>query len=107
MLPRANHRANLCVFQINVYHHVNRFVLCALFNRRLDFIVVPWHERAPALLYFTGSAYINRSMRALAKKKGWSLSQHGLRKYVCPPRLSLPCTMNAHGNNLSVLPPTK
>ena len=48
-------------------------------HRRLDFIIVPWHERAAALLYFTGSAYINRGMRALAGRMQprMSLSQHG------------------------------
>eukprot|EP00039_Didymoeca_costata_P014451 m.233686 g.233686 ORF g.233686 m.233686 type:complete len:488 (-) comp16028_c0_seq11:1933-3396(-) len=51
-------------------------------HRRLDLIVVPKKEEGAALLYFTGSAYINRSMRALAKRKGLSLSQHGLKRDV-------------------------
>lgn len=31
-----------------------------------------------AVLYFTGSDYFNRSMRLFARKKGYTLSDHGL-----------------------------
>ncbi|KAI7810684.1 DNA polymerase lambda [Triplophysa rosa] len=47
-------------------------------HRRLDIIVVPYAEFACALLYFTGSAHFNRSMRALAKTKHMSLSEHSM-----------------------------
>eukprot|EP00049_Salpingoeca_infusionum_P003592 m.68178 g.68178 ORF g.68178 m.68178 type:complete len:695 (+) comp12188_c0_seq1:205-2289(+) len=45
-------------------------------HRRIDIIIVPWEEIPCALLYFTGSGHFNRSMRLLARKCGWSLSQH-------------------------------
>ncbi|KAJ4457926.1 putative DNA polymerase lambda [Paratrimastix pyriformis] len=43
-------------------------------HRRIDMKVYPLSEFPFAVLYFTGSGYFNRSMRLLAKKKGFSLS---------------------------------
>ncbi|XP_029466081.1 DNA polymerase lambda [Rhinatrema bivittatum] len=51
-------------------------------HRRLDVIIVPYSEFACALMYFTGSAHFNRSMRAFAKTKSMSLSEHSLNKDV-------------------------
>ncbi|XP_026216502.1 DNA polymerase lambda [Anabas testudineus] len=51
-------------------------------HRRLDIIIVPYNEFACALMYFTGSAHFNRSMRAMAKTKNMSLSEHSLNKDV-------------------------
>ncbi|XP_037546177.1 DNA polymerase lambda [Nematolebias whitei] len=51
-------------------------------HRRLDVIVVPYSEFACSLMYFTGSAHFNRSMRALAKTKSMSLSEHSLNRDV-------------------------
>jgi DNA polymerase/3'-5' exonuclease PolX len=48
-------------------------------HRRIDMLTVPPAEWPFALLYFTGSGHFNRSMRFWAGKRGYSLSQHGLR----------------------------
>lgn len=48
-------------------------------HRRIDMLTVPPVEWPFALCYFTGSGHFNRSMRFWAGKRGYSLSQHGLR----------------------------
>ncbi|XP_065071348.1 DNA polymerase lambda-like isoform X1 [Rhopilema esculentum] len=51
-------------------------------HRRLDIIVAPFSEWPCALVHFTGSGRLNRSMRQLAKTKNMSLSEHALREGV-------------------------
>ena len=46
--------------------------------RRIDIKVYPKQQYGFALLYFTGSANFNLSMRFYAEKKGYTLSDHGL-----------------------------
>lgn len=56
--------------------------LCQLHSdtlmRRIDILTVPHEQWGSALLYFTGDDLFNRSMRLLARKKGFSLNQRGL-----------------------------
>eukprot|EP00388_Colpodella_angusta_P009566 GDKJ01025393.1.p1 GENE.GDKJ01025393.1~~GDKJ01025393.1.p1 ORF type:complete len:882 (-),score=178.85 GDKJ01025393.1:84-2594(-) len=47
-------------------------------HRRIDIKIYPQSSEAFALLYFTGSAIFNRSMRLYAKKLSLSLDDHGL-----------------------------
>jgi len=58
--------------------------ICKLYgnpHRRID-IKVYYKESFPfALLYFTGSAYFNRSLRLYAKNNNFSLSDYGLVKH--------------------------
>eukprot|EP00939_MAST-03C_sp_MAST-3C-sp1_P001517 g1517.t1 len=52
--------------------------LCSGRHRRIDIKSFPNDQRAFALLYFTGSAHFNRSMRLWAKKIGMSLNESEL-----------------------------
>ena len=47
--------------------------------RRLDLLAVPPDELPFALLYFTGSQAYNIRVRNVAKERGYSLSERGLR----------------------------
>lgn len=49
-------------------------------SRRLDIKVYPAEQYPSALLYFTGSANFNRSMRLFADKSGFLLNDYGLFK---------------------------
>lgn len=50
--------------------------------RRIDFLLVPETELGAALIYFTGDDIFNRSIRLLARYKGYRLNQRGLYKDV-------------------------
>ena len=47
-------------------------------HHRIDIKYYPIEQFAFATLYFTGSDMFNRSMRLYARKKGYSLSDHGI-----------------------------
>lgn len=46
--------------------------------RRVDIRYVPYESYFSALVYFTGSAELNKTMRTIAKEKGLKLSEYGL-----------------------------
>lgn len=48
--------------------------------RRIDIRYVAYDVYPSALLYFTGSATLNKNMRQIAKKMGYKLSEYGLTK---------------------------
>ena len=48
--------------------------------RRLDIRFISYNSFAPALLYFTGSADLNKKMRTEALSKGYRLNEYGLYK---------------------------
>lgn len=48
--------------------------------RRIDIRFVPYDSYYSALVYFTGSAELNKKMRQIAKKEGYKLSEYGLTK---------------------------
>jgi DNA polymerase/3'-5' exonuclease PolX len=48
--------------------------------RRIDIRFVPYESYYSALLYFTGSMELNKTMRNVAKEKGLKLSEYGLHK---------------------------
>ena len=58
-----------------MYFHGSQSPCLWLCSSRVDFIVVPPHEWALALLYFSGSGIFNRSMRLMARKNSMGLNQ--------------------------------
>jgi DNA polymerase/3'-5' exonuclease PolX len=48
--------------------------------RRIDILLTPEDELPYALLYFTGSDAFNVAMRKHALERGYSLSEHGLKR---------------------------
>ncbi|KAJ3411963.1 hypothetical protein HDV05_001441 [Chytridiales sp. JEL 0842] len=61
-----------------LYKGVCRYPVDGGTARRIDILVVPYNELGAALIYFTGNEVFNRSLRLLARKKGYSLNQRGL-----------------------------
>jgi DNA polymerase lambda len=49
-------------------------------HRRIDIQCIPLDQWPLALLYFTGSAHFNRSMRLWARKNGFALSEKAIAK---------------------------
>ncbi|KAI8612570.1 hypothetical protein BC830DRAFT_1067488 [Chytriomyces sp. MP71] len=64
--------------QETVYRGVCKLPHGSGIARRLDILVVPFEQLGAATIYFTGNDYFNRCVRLLARKMGYSLSQHGL-----------------------------
>ena len=48
------------------------------YNRRIDIRYVPREEYSSAILYFTGSDELNKEMRLIAKRQGYTLNEYGL-----------------------------
>lgn len=46
--------------------------------RRMDILLVPYEYKAGYFLYYTGNDLFNRSMRLLARKRGYKLNEKGL-----------------------------
>lgn len=65
--------------------------ICKLNNnpyRRIDIRFISYNSFAPALLYFTGSADLNKKMRIQAITKGLKLNEYGLYKVVFDKKLN-------------------
>jgi DNA polymerase/3'-5' exonuclease PolX len=72
---------NKVKFNSNLSNKYQFMGICRYLNnphRRIDIKIYKKENFAFALLYFTGSAYFNRSMRLFARQLGYSLSDLGL-----------------------------
>ena len=84
-------------------HHHNKYMgVCFLpppkgsgVHRRIDIQIIPLDEWPFALLYFTGSAHFNRSMRLWARRNNYSLSERSLvYRFTEPKRAGNPQSPN-------------
>jgi DNA polymerase/3'-5' exonuclease PolX len=73
-------------------------------GRRLDIKVYPPEQHATALLYFTGSAHFNRSMRLFADRSGFLLNDYGLfKRLVDATRSRSQRDKSSHGDSIRCL----
>lgn len=76
---------------ITVDGHTKYMGVCKLNEcpyRRIDIRFISYNSFAPALLYFTGSADLNKKMRLEAITKGMKLNEYGLYKGVFDKKLN-------------------
>jgi DNA polymerase/3'-5' exonuclease PolX len=75
-----------------------------LVTRRLDIKVYPPEQYPTALLYFTGSAHFNRSMRSFADQSGFLLNDYGLfKRLVDSSRIRAQHDRSPHGDQIRCL----
>jgi len=81
---KTNDNKPLIVDDMTDKHFVTKYMGFAQYKnnpfRRIDIRFVPYDSYYSALLYFTGSAELNRKMRQIAKSMKLKLSEYGLTK---------------------------
>jgi len=81
---KTNNNKPLIVDDMTDKHFVTKYMGFAQYKnnpfRRIDIRFVPYDSYYSALLYFTGSAELNRKMRQIAKSMKLKLSEYGLTK---------------------------
>ena len=79
---RLNNNQPLLVDDITDKNYETKYMGFAKYKdnpyRRIDIRFVEWKYYYSALVYFTGSAELNKNMRKIAKKMGYKLSEYGL-----------------------------